>query len=518
MVNKFLIVTIISLLWLGTAVAQEVDLKDGYQVFRYPNGSISSEGYIRNGKPDGYWKSYYVTGVLKSEGKRTSFLLDSIWIFYDQVGDTLEKISYLYGKKNGFYLKYGKDSFRGLYITSRELYAGDRKEGTAYLYFPDGNIKQTLPYVDGKKEGLSKEYDINGNIITLFEYRNDFLVSRQMVNRIDNKGLKQGDWKDFHSNGNVHREMTYRDDLLQGYYREYDARGRLTVTMLYDAGRLIEGQSDDNTEIEIINRYNDAGGLIYSGPYRNGVPVGIHREYDASGTISGSKIYSDEGIVVSEGIVNEAGNRTGKWTDFYHDGIVQAEGQYTENRQSGVWRFFDRSGKLEQTGSFINGRAEGLWRWFYNDGSLLREEEYYQGKRDGSYTEYSPYGDVIVSGSYADGERNGEWKYSSGDYSEQGKYILGLMDGLWQSFYPGGKQRFKGNYIQGNPNGNHVYYHPNGKIMEERYYDMGIRERNWKKYNEDGLLAITITYRRDTETAINGIKIRAAEGDVKIIK
>jgi antitoxin component YwqK of YwqJK toxin-antitoxin module len=288
--------------------------------------------------------------------------------------------------------------------------------------------------------------------------------------------------------------------------------------MLYDAGRLIEGQSDDNTEIEIINRYNDSGGLIYSGPYRNGVPVGIHREYDASGNISGSKIYSDEGIVVSEGIVNEAGNRTGNWTDYYQDGTIQAEGQYTDNRQSGIWRFFNRSGKIEQTGSFINGRAEGLWRWFYTNGSLLREEEYYQGKRDGSYTEYSPYGDVIVSGSYADGERNGEWKYSSGDYSEQGKYILGLMDGLWQSFYPDGRQRFKGNYIQGNPNGNHIYYHPNGKIMEERYYDMGIRERNWKKYNEDGLLAITITYRRDVETAINGIKIRAAEGDVKIIK
>ena len=71
------------------------DLKDGFQQFRYPNGNLSSEGFIRNGKPDGYWKSYYVTGVLKSEGKRRSFLLDSIWVFFDQAGDTTEKISYL---------------------------------------------------------------------------------------------------------------------------------------------------------------------------------------------------------------------------------------------------------------------------------------------------------------------------------------------------------------------------------------------------------------------------------------
>ena len=76
-------------------------LKDGYQVFKYPNGTISSEGLIKNGKPEGFWKSFYVTGVKKSEGRRTNYLLDSIWVFYDQSGDTTEKINYLYGKKMG---------------------------------------------------------------------------------------------------------------------------------------------------------------------------------------------------------------------------------------------------------------------------------------------------------------------------------------------------------------------------------------------------------------------------------
>jgi len=72
--------------------------KDGFHQFKYPNGVISSEGIIKDGKPEGYWKSYYVTGVKKSEGKRTSFLLDSLWLFYDQAGDTTENISYLLGK------------------------------------------------------------------------------------------------------------------------------------------------------------------------------------------------------------------------------------------------------------------------------------------------------------------------------------------------------------------------------------------------------------------------------------
>jgi antitoxin component YwqK of YwqJK toxin-antitoxin module len=195
------------------------EIQDGYQIFKYPNGAISSEGLFKNGKPEGFWKSYYVTGVKKSEGKRTNFLLDSIWVFYDQVGDTTEKINYLYGKRNGWYYKYKKEPSEGVYIWSQELYAGDKKEGTAFIYFPDGKIQQTIAYNNGKKEGLSKEYDREGNIISLLEYNNDFLVTRERINRIDNNGLKQGIWKEFYPNGTIKSEKPYIDDLMNGYYK-----------------------------------------------------------------------------------------------------------------------------------------------------------------------------------------------------------------------------------------------------------------------------------------------------------
>ena len=195
---------------------------------------------IKNGKPEGFWKSYYVTSIKKSEGKRTNFLLDSIWIFYDQAGDTTEKINYLYGKKNGWYFKFKKDPSKGVYIWSKELFAADRKEGTAYNYFPDGKIQQTFAYNYGKKEGLSKEYDKEGNIITLYEYNNDFLVSREKINRTDNNGLKQGEWKEFYPNGGIKSEKTFKDDLIHGYYKEYDNRGRLVITMLYENGAIVK--------------------------------------------------------------------------------------------------------------------------------------------------------------------------------------------------------------------------------------------------------------------------------------
>jgi antitoxin component YwqK of YwqJK toxin-antitoxin module len=445
-------------------------------------------------------------------------MLDSIWIFYDQAGDTTEKINYLFGKKNGWYYKYKKDASAGVYVWSKELFAGDKKEGTAYIYFPDGKTRQTIIYNNGKKEGLSKEYDNEGNIITLLEYRNDFLVSRERINRKDNNGLKQGDWKEFYQNGNIKTEISYRDDLMHGYYKEYDNRGRLVLTMLYEDGSIVKSRVEESADIEIVNKYDQEGRLIYSGPYRNNVPVGIHREYNADGKVSNAFIYNDNGLMVSEGIVDEAGNRNGKWKDLFENGKVQAEGQFRDNRRSGVWKFYNTGNILEQTGSYNNGRPDGLWKWYYSGGELLREEEYFQGRRDGPYTEYAKDGKIIAQGEYSDGEKNGDWKYDRFDHTEEGKYILGLKDGVWKAYYLNGKTKFRGSYIQGNPDGLHVYYYESGKVKEEQYFKMGIREKIWKKYDEDGFSTIVIAYKNDVEVSINGVRIKLPESDTKLIK
>ena len=50
-----------------------------YKVFYYPNGQKSSEGFLVEGKPDGYWKNYFDNGVLKSEGNRKDFQLERYW-------------------------------------------------------------------------------------------------------------------------------------------------------------------------------------------------------------------------------------------------------------------------------------------------------------------------------------------------------------------------------------------------------------------------------------------------------
>jgi antitoxin component YwqK of YwqJK toxin-antitoxin module len=500
--------------------AQDIN-PDGFNQFFYPNGQVSSEGYMKNGKPDGFWKSYYVTGIKKSEGKWRNNLLDSIWVFYNQVGDTIEKINYNLGKKNGYYYTYKYDNKTDAsdpgYIASRELYVNDKRNGESYYYYENGQVKTTINYIDGMKQGLGIEYSREGEILTLLEYRNDYLINREPVNRMDAGGLKQGVWKEFYDNGQLKTERVYLDDQLNGYYREYDEKGNLRFSLRYENGNVINESSEELNEVEVRNIYDENGRLVSGGPYRENIPIGIHRSYDASGNVTGSTIYDNQGNVISEGIVTEQGVRQGKWINYFLSGEVQSEGSYIENERSGAWNFYRKNGKLEQQGSYRNDRIHGFWKWYYPDGTLLREEEYFSGKEEGLSVEYSQNGEVIAEGNYINGEKEGEWFYKVGDQVEKGKYITGLRDGIWEYYYPDGSVKYSGYYVQGLPDGRHKYYYENGRLKEEQFYDMGLRQKTWKKYDEEGYVILTINYKDDVEKRINGVKVDL-EQDVKRIR
>ena len=49
-------------------------------------------------------------------------------------------------------------------------------------------------------------------------------------------------------------------------------------------------------------------------------------------------------------------------------------------------------------------------------------------------------------------------------------------------------------------------------------WTLDIAEKNWKKYDVEGDLLITITYKDNREYRINGEKIEFADKDVKLIQ
>lgn len=501
---------IIFIFCVNTAIAQD-SVENGYVKFYYPNGSVSSEGNMVNGKPDGYWKTYYVNGVIKSEGNRRNFLLDSVWIFYDEKGDTTEKISYLLGKRNGYLYKYNVKNVVNQgsinYIESKELYVNDKKEGLAYYYFENGAVKEIISYKNGKKSGPGKEFNQEGNVITLYEFFNDYMIERKYVNRYNNNGLKQGTWMEFYDNGKVKSEKVFVNDTINGYASEFNEKGDVTVSLLYNMGNLRQIPKSEEFTLEEKIDYYDNGSVKRRGFYRLDIPVGIHTFYNDSGRIVNAKIFNDKGIVISEGYLTEEGKKEGHWKNLYENGEVKSEGLFKNNRQVGEWDFYFAGGVPEQIGNFANGYFDGEWKWFYKNGKFLRIEEYVNGKREGKFFEFSELGDTITRGFFIDGERNGEWMVRVGDNIEKGRYNVGLKEGIWKEYYKNGVLKSQGNYVQGNPDGKFEIYYDNGKLKEEQYYVNGFKEKVWRKFNELGLLALTISYENNIEKRINGIKV-----------
>lgn len=480
----------------------EID-PNGYNVFYYENGNKSSEGTMVDGKPDGYWKTYYENGILKSEGNRENFLLDSTWRFYDEEGKLVMKINYEAGKKSGLRVSYRKNEI------VEENFENDIKQGLSTYYYPDSTVMKTINFVDGREDGLAKEFGEDGRVVTLTTYKKGYVVSRERINRLDASGRKQGLWKFFHENGRVRLEGNYSNDLKDGFFKEYDEEGKLLAT-----AKWIEGEKQEDAvelvKLEVAKDYYPDGSVMTMQTFRNGVAQGVRRDYDLEGNIVSGAFYQD-GEKVGEGITLKDGVRDGEWKEFYNNGALKAEGKYDNGLKVGTWKYYHPNGQLEQTGKFDEkGRLQGKWVWYYPSGNLLREEHYIDGMADGLMTEYDEAGNVIAEGEYIEGLEEGPWIYEYGDFREEGSYSYGYRNGIWKSYDTTGRVIFEGEFIDNNPNGKHLYYWDNGKIKDEINYLMGMKDGDWRKYNYDGSLFLVISYENGIEKKYDGVTIKPA--------
>ncbi len=485
--------------WQSSIAQNQVNPKPD-TVFYYLNGNKQSEGSMVDGKPDGYWQTYYENGVLKSEGRRNTFLLDSIWNFYDEEGKKVLSIEYAGGMKNGQRTTWRDKEF----VTER--FVDDIKQGISTWYYSDSSVYKTIPFVDGREDGLAKEFADDGRVLTLTTYKKGFVVSRERINHKDAEGRKQGAWKFFHDNGLVKLEGKYLNDLKDGYFKEYDEAGKLLATSKWMEGEKQEDAAE-LVRLEVAKDYYPNGQVMTMQTFRNGVAQGIRRDFDEEGKVSGGTIFED-GIKVAEGITLTDGVRQGAWKEYYKNEMLKAEGNYTDGAKTGLWNFYHPNGQLEQTGKYdTKGRLAGPWIWYYPSGNILREENYIKGMADGLMSEYDEEGKIVAEGEYIEGMEEGPWIYQYGDYREEGSYSYGYRNGYWKYFDKDGSLLFEGEFIDNNPNGKHLYYWDNGRVKDEINYLMGMKDGDWKKYNYDGTLLLIISYENGIEQKYDGVKI-----------
>ena len=480
--------------------AQDTINPNGYQIFYYANGQKSSEGTLRNGKPDGYWKSYNEQGVLVSEGNRKNFELDSVWIFYAPNGQKNSEITYQNGIKNGKRVQYSKDE----YVV--EFFKWDTLVGKVETFFPNGSLKKTVPVFESKKHGMEKEFDLNGLVISVTQYYGGVLLRREQINRTDNFGFKQGNWKFFWENGNLKEEGSYYNNKKHGFFKKYDQDGNFLSVEKWDNDNYLP----DAPETKILDTktaYHKNGKPSITATYYKGIPEGIRREYDTLGNVVKGYIFF-KGWMRYEGVTDLNGLRQGLWKEYYETGELRSIGKYSNSKMIGEWKFLYPDQNIEIIGSYNNGKKDGEWIWYYPNKSILMSENWENGERDGSFVEYDEKGNIITQGEYKEGAEEGEWIYVNRGVIEKGSYFDGMKTGLWRVWFANGLLAYEIEYEQDLYNGKYIAYWENGKTKLSGKYITGITSGVWIKFDEEGNPFLSTIYKDGKEIQWNQYKIK----------
>lgn len=165
-------------------------IKHGVWNIRYPSGEKRATVKYSYDSPDGEWKTFFKNGKLKSLETYRDGVLSGPVIYYDGEGNILKKANYINGLLDGELVFYsGKNKIdtvanfkNGKLYGNIELYSNgkiqlegnylnNKRVSLWKLYYKTGDLKVTLPYIDGMKTGKSVIYDKAGGIIQISYYR-----------------------------------------------------------------------------------------------------------------------------------------------------------------------------------------------------------------------------------------------------------------------------------------------------------------------------------------------------------
>lgn len=94
--------------------------------------------------------------------------------------------------------------------TSKVPFKDGKKSGLAKQYYPDGSIWKESNYKDGTLHGIAKVFERDGSIKRMVEYKN---------------GKKDGSYIKYFKSGNPKMEAAYIEDLIQPGITEKDFKG-----------------------------------------------------------------------------------------------------------------------------------------------------------------------------------------------------------------------------------------------------------------------------------------------------
>lgn len=255
-------------------------------------------------------------------------------------------------------------------------------------------------------------------LILLFVFSSFTIHSQQKI--------EDGPYEIFFNNGQIKIQGQYKNKKKVGDWKAFYLTGELKRTYSYQKGKIaVEKKTYFKTGITKTETIKINGDTLY-------------RKYYKAGTLLLEKKLNG-----------------GYSKEFYENGNLKTESNYSEGELTKLWKKYFETGELEWEASYISSYLQGVYKQYYKNGKLKTRGVNIKGKKEGLEKRYFENGKLAWEGNYEKGEFHGKWKAynTSGEQThihkyKNGKLLLGsdvilsvtkIPDGLIENVpvYPG---------------------------------------------------------------------------------
>jgi antitoxin component YwqK of YwqJK toxin-antitoxin module len=136
----------------------------------------------------------------------------------------------------------------GSLVEEGMLLNGERN-GSWTIFHPNGKPHVVNSYLNGRKNGLTIEFDEFGRVRKEANFINDqfdgrykeFVVYIPVRDTEYKNGKFHGLHKEFDHNGVLQKDMMFKEGVQHGPLNYYNSKGDVTVTYMYEDGEKISG-------------------------------------------------------------------------------------------------------------------------------------------------------------------------------------------------------------------------------------------------------------------------------------
>lgn len=187
---------------------------------------------------------------------------------------------------------------------------------------------------------------------------------------------------------------------------------------------------------------------------------------------------------------DDRGRKQGSWEARYPQGGIRYKGQFRNDKPYGEFRYFHPSGNLRAIQVFSDNGRIARNKTYAENGFMIAEGKYIDQKKDSVWRFYSDIdGNLLSEESYLGDKRHGVVKNyypENGKISEIINYESGIRNGDWLRFFDDGVLMSRGFYVNDLLHGAVQFFYPDGKLHIKGQYVEGMKDGIWEYFTPEG--------------------------------